>query len=156
METKKRVAVTPLMEEVKLLIDNGKNVLLPVEGRSMLPFIVGGRDSVELHPVQIKGLRTGDTILARTTDGRYVIHRIVTISNGRLTLEGDGNINLREQATLKDVIARAEYVTDRQGSRRSLTDRKARRLWKIWSAFRPIRKYLLGIYQRLFAQQKQS
>ena len=45
-----------LMGEVERVIAEGKSVRLPVRGRSMLPFIVGGRDSVELHPFRKEDL----------------------------------------------------------------------------------------------------
>ena len=37
-----------LKTAIPQLTDEGREVILPVEGRSMLPFIVGGRDSVVL------------------------------------------------------------------------------------------------------------
>ena len=53
-----------LMGEVKRVIAEGKTVRLPVRGRSMLPFIVGGRDSVELHPLRKEPASAGATVAA--------------------------------------------------------------------------------------------
>lgn len=47
---------------VKALISEGHHVVLPVKGNSMLPFIIGGRESVELIPPP--KAQVGDVILA--------------------------------------------------------------------------------------------
>ena len=38
-----------LLGEVKSLLAEGKDVVIPTKGNSMLPFIRGGRDSVNLR-----------------------------------------------------------------------------------------------------------
>ena len=51
-----------IIEEAIRLVREGVNVTLPVKGRSMLPFIIGGKESVILHrPVLID---VGDVVLA--------------------------------------------------------------------------------------------
>ena len=44
-----------IIEEAIRLVEDGVSVTLPVDGRSMLPFIIGGRESVILQkPVSPK------------------------------------------------------------------------------------------------------
>ena len=132
-----------LMPEVGRLIQEGKTVVLPVRGNSMRPFIQNGNDCVELHPLP-PVLRKGDVVLARTSKGYYVLHRVTAISPDLLTLEGDGNIGLRETCRPSDVLARAEWVIDAHKERHSLLDRRARIKWKMWYILRPLRRVLLA------------
>lgn len=132
-----------LMPEVGRLIREGKTVVLPVRGNSMRPFIQNGNDCVELHPLP-PVLRKGDVVLARTSKGYYVLHRVTAISPDLLTLEGDGNIGLRETCRPSDVLARAEWVIDVHKERHSLLDRRARIKWRMWYMLRPLRRALLA------------
>ncbi len=132
-----------LMPEVGQLIREGKTVVLPVRGNSMRPFIQNGNDCVELHPLP-PVLRKGDVVLARTSKGYYVLHRVTAISPDLLTLEGDGNIGLRETCRPSDVLARAEWVIDAHKERHSLLDRRARIKWRMWYMLRPLRRVLLA------------
>ena len=132
-----------LMPEVGRLIREGKTVVLPVRGNSMRPFIQNGNDCVELHPLP-PVLRKGDVVLARTSKGYYVLHRVTAISPDLLTLEGDGNIGFRETCRPSDVLSRAEWVIDAHKERHSLLDRRARIKWRIWYMLRPLRRVLLA------------
>ena len=132
-----------LMPEVGRLIREGKTVVLPVRGNSMRPFIQNGNNCVELHPLP-PVLRKGDVVLARTSKGYYVLHRVTAISPDLLTLEGDGNIGLRETCRPSDVLARAEWVIDAHKERHSLLDKRARIKWRMWYMLRPLRRVLLA------------
>lgn len=109
----------------------------------MRPFIQNWNDCVELHPLP-PVLRKGDVVLARTSKGYYVLHRVTAISPDLLTLEGDGNIGLRETCRPSDVLARAEWVIDAHKEKHSLLDRRARIKWRIWYMLRPLRRVLLA------------
>ena len=132
-----------LLPEVGRLIREGKTGVLPVRGNSMRPLIQNGNDCVELHPLP-PVLRKGDVVLARTSKGYYVLHRVTAISPDLLTLEGDGNIGLRETCRPSDVLARAEWVIDAHKERHSLLDRRARIKWRMWYMLRPLRRVLLA------------
>ena len=132
-----------LMPEVGRLSRESKTVVLQVRGNSMRPFIQNGNDCVELHPLP-PVLRKGDVVLARTSKGYYVLHRVTAISPDLLTLEGDGNIGLRETCRPSDVLARAEWVIDAHKERHSLLDRRARIKWRMWYMLRPLRRVLLA------------
>ena len=132
-----------LRPEVGRLIREGKTVVVPVRGNSMRPFIQNGNNCVELHPLP-PVLRKGDVVLARTSKGYYVLHRVTAISPDLLTLEGDGNISLRETCRPSDVLARAEWVIDAHKERHSLLDRRARIKWRMWYMLRPLRRVLLA------------
>ncbi|MBQ7420008.1 MAG: S24/S26 family peptidase [Prevotella sp.] len=134
--------------EVASLLKEGHKVILPVKGQSMLPFIIGSRDSVEL--VIPKGpLFIGDAILAWVDNCRYVLHRIIEIrADGHLVLMGDGNIAGKEYCGLGDVVARAETVIHSDGSQTPLYSRSQLFWWKVWNTLRPIRRWILAVLRR--------
>ena len=51
-----------IINEAVRLVNDGVSVTLPVEGRSMRPFIIGGRESVILQ--KPTGIKVGDVVLA--------------------------------------------------------------------------------------------
>lgn len=136
-----------IIEEAIRLVDEGVSVTLPVNGQSMLPFIIGGKESVILQkPVELK---VGDVVLAWVDGNRYVVHRIISISGNDVTLMGDGNIIGTERCTLSDVKAIATHVVSADERIHDLNDRW--RMWgaRLWFQLRPVRRYLLAIYRRV-------
>lgn len=140
-----------VIEEAVRLVDDGVSVTLPVNGRSMLPFIIGGRDSVILQkPVN---LHVGNVVLAWTDDSRWVVHRIIHIDGDRITLMGDGNLSGREYCTVGHVKALVTHVVDAKGVRHDIETLWRRRAVRLWWYLRPIRRYLLFIYRHLLNRQ---
>lgn len=136
--------------EVAALLKEGHKVILPVKGQSMLPFIVGNRDSVELVvPDAQQPLAIGDAVLAWVEGCRYVLHRIVSIKNEKLVLMGDGNLAGVEHCELGDVVARAEYVVRPDGKRIDLMSDTARSRWQWWVRLKPVRRWILAVVRRL-------
>ncbi len=146
---KKTVDNDIAIHEVQCLLAEGHKVILPVRGQSMLPFIVGDRDSVELVVPSGRPLSVGDAVLAWTDGRRYVLHRIIDIDGDRLTLQGDGNIVGIERCGVSDVVARAEYVVHGDGSRHFLYSRGSIRRWQVWRRLRPVRRWPLAVIRRL-------
>jgi hypothetical protein len=68
-------------------LDRGETTTIPVKGFSMLPFIRGMRDWVELQKKDSYGV--GDIVLFRHC-GRYVMHRIIRVEGRKVTIQGDG------------------------------------------------------------------
>ena len=136
-----------IIEEAIRLVEDGVSVTLPVNGNSMLPFIIGGKESVILQkPVQSK---KGDVVLAWVNGGRYVVHRIIAIEGEAVTLMGDGNLSGTEHCTLKDVKAKVTHVVGADERPHDLYCRWRRVAARLWWHLRPVRKYLLAIYRRL-------
>ena len=136
-----------IIEEACRLVREGVNVTLPVTGQSMLPFIIGGKESVILHAPGLTAV--GDVVLAWVDGNRYVVHRIINIDGDRVTLMGDGNVKGTEHCLLKDVKARVTHVVSADNKKRDLYSRWRVRAAKLWYWLRPIRRYLLAIYKRL-------
>ena len=136
-----------IIEEAIRLVREGVNVTLPVNGNSMLPFIIGGKESVILHsPGGI--VDVGDVVLAWVDGNRYVVHRIIKLDYDRVTLMGDGNLTT-EHCVLGDIKARVTHVVDAKDKTHYLYNRWRMLGAKVWYWLRPIRRYLLAIYRRL-------
>ncbi len=135
-----------ILAEAIQLVHEGIAVTLPVNGWSMLPFIIGGKEKVILQ--QPDNVQCGDIVLAWVEGSRYVVHRIIRIDGDRVTLMGDGNIAGTEHCLLKDVQARATHVVNEKGTHDLYTPwrKKAARLW---GRLLPVRRYILAIYRRL-------
>ena len=136
-----------IIEEAVRLVREGVSVTLPVNGNSMLPFIIGGKESVILHGPGL--IDVGDVVLAWVDGCRYVVHRIVRIDGERVTLMGDGNLVGTEHCLLNDIKARVTHVVSADNKKRDLYSRWRVRAAKLWYWLRPIRRYLLAIYRRL-------
>lgn len=139
-----------IIGEVAAMLKEGRKVILPVKGQSMLPFIVGNRDSAELVVPQ-QPLAVGDAVLAWVDNSRYVLHRIIGISadGHNIQLMGDGNIAGIEHCSPDDVVARAEYVVKPNGERKYLYSNSQRRAWRAWNWLRPVRRLPLAVIRRI-------
>ena len=136
-----------ILQEAIRLVGEGVSVTLPVNGRSMLPFIIGGQESVILG--RPDGSSVGDVVLAWVEGSRYVVHRIIRIEGDKVTLMGDGNIAGTEHCTLSDIKARATHVVGADGRTHYLYNRWQRLAARLWFWLRPARRYLLAIYRRI-------
>lgn len=136
-----------LLDEVVRLVDGGETVALMTKGVSMLPFIVGGRDSVVLE--RPKNLLPGMIVLAQVKGGKYVLHRIMANENGRVTLMGDGNIKGVEYCRPEDVKAVAVRIITPFDEVDCLSPKHMRKAG-IWKRLRPFRRVMLAVYKRIF------
>ena len=136
-----------IIEEAILLVDEGVSVTLPVNGNSMLPFIIGGKESVILQQPELP--KVGGVVLAWADGYRYVVHRIVRIDGERVTLMGDGNLKGTEHCLIGDIKARVTHVVDAKGRTHYLYKGWRKLAAKVWLWLRPVRRYLLAIYRRL-------
>jgi len=128
------------------LVHEGLRVTFPVKGYSMLPFIIGGKESVDLvKPIDIQ---VGQVVLAWVEGCRYVVHRIIQIDGDKVVLMGDGNIAGVEHCLLSDVAALAVNVVTPQGKHNNLYAPWRIKASHIWWKLLPIRRWILAIYRR--------
>lgn len=136
-----------IIEEAIKLVEDGVCVTLPVRGHSMLPFIIGGRESVILQ--RPDGAKVGDVVLAWANNCRYVVHRIITIDGDHVVLMGDGNLVGTEECKVCDIKARVTHVVSADGKTHEIDNKWRQRAARLWFQLRPIRRYLLAIYRRI-------
>lgn len=130
-----------MLGAVFTFLERGKDVTINVKGRSMLPFLVGGRDKVVLTAPKA-GLHTGDAVLAELCPGQYVLHRIIALEGEDVTLMGDGNLRGTEHCKVQDVRG---IVTQYIRPNRTIlaADRSLQRRIRLWRKLLPVRRYLL-------------
>lgn len=137
-----------MMEEIRLLVSEGKTVTLTVKGNSMNPFIVHLRDQMTLGPWKREDIKVGTVALVKDTRDNYLIHRIIKVYEDKVILLGDGNINMTETATFDNIIA-IMYSVNRKGREVSISSC----LWKtyswFWKVLTPLRRYPLGLWRRM-------
>lgn len=139
-----------LMNEALLLIEEGKRVIVRVKGSSMLPFLRGDKDSVELE--KASEIKCGDIVLAYVEECRFVLHRIIRIDGERVVLMGDGNLKGCEYCRIEDIKAKAvNIIKPAKGGYKkiSCTDRTHMRKAYLWKKLLPVRRYILAIYKRI-------
>lgn len=134
------------------MLETCPRVVLPVKGYSMLPFIIGGRESVEL--VKTDTPQVGDVVLAWINDSRYVVHRIIRIEGDRVQLMGDGNLGGDEFCKKDNIVARAEYVIGANGKKCYLYTPWRVRGSRLWWALKPVRRIILAVYRRTILKLK--
>lgn len=137
-----------LLGETAELIANGHTVTHLVRGNSMNPFLVDRRDKVIIGPFTDNDLKQGAVVLAKDTNGRYVLHRIISRQENKIILMGDGNLVGTEE-TSPDMVTGLVLKMVRK---EKLYDCKGK-IWKwysaIWVRLKPVRRYLLGIWRRI-------
>lgn len=141
-------ANSEFLPEVIKLLNAGHTVVIRLKGFSMRPFLEDGRDKALLRkPATIA---VGDPVLCEIEQGSFVLHRIIDIKDDDITLRGDGNL-ATEHCKRKNVVG-AVVGFYRKGRQR--LDRVEGKKWKVysylWMTLFPIRRYLLGIYRRLW------
>lgn len=141
-----------LFSEVLDMLKQGKKVMIPARGVSMLPLIKGGRDKIILEGMMLgfaerpSEVKVGDIVLFEYK-GMYLIHRIISINNGIALIQGDGVCNRVEKCPIEKIYGR---VTDiiRENKTINPNGKWRRFLSKIWLIL-PLRRYILAIYKRL-------
>ncbi len=133
------------------LLSQGKAIVVEVKGCSMLPFIVGDRDSVKLVQTW---WGVGDAVLSKLPNGKYVLHRVKKIEGESVLLKGDGNLTGTEKCTVSDVKGKVVEVLKNGKSPVDVSKPLYRIRVKIWNA-QPylIRRVVLAIYRRFILLQ---
>ena len=136
------------LPEIVKMLNEGHTVTLTLRGNSMRPFLEDCRDKALF--VKPTTIAVGDPVLAEIAPKHFVLHRIVAINGEAVTLLGDGNL-LTEHCKKKDIVG-AVIGFYRKG--RNTLDRTNGWKWRcysyVWTSLRPIRRYLLGIYRKIW------
>ena len=135
-----------LVTGIEKLIKEGRQVSFTPKGSSMLPFIRGNKDTVQLNAPE--NIQKGDIVLARTAPSTYVLHRVIHITGSTILLMGDGNIKGIEKCRPEDIIAVATSI-DKGGKVIDCRSKSHLRKAAIWKMLKPLRRYILAIYRRI-------
>lgn len=127
----------------QLLAEGQRQVVVPVTGGSMVPFLHSG-DTAFLDPLPQK-LQRGDIVLYRRANKDYVLHRIYKICpDGSFVMLGDAQQQLEY---LVDRSAMCGIVLFVRHKEKLLTPKHLR--WRfyrhIWPILRPWRYWLMSL-----------
>lgn len=139
---------TVLIPEIIKYLEQGHTATLPLKGFSMRPFLESNRDMALL--TSPKNIKVGDPVLAEIAPKQYVLHRIISINGERVTLLGDGNLT-PEYCLLSNIKASIEGFYRKGRKKLDRTDGRKWKLYsKIWITLRPLRRWLLAFYRRIW------
>jgi hypothetical protein len=132
------------------LLEEGSTFKIVVRGYSMLPLLGFGRDTIILRRVDPSEDISGRIAMFRNDNGRIVVHRIIGINSGIVSLRGDGNLYQVEQCKREEIIAVLESVIRENGKFVSCTSRRWHRKERVWlSTPLWMRRYALAILRRV-------
>ena len=111
---------------------------IPLEGDSMRPLIRRGRDRVTIVPLT-RPLRRGDVVLFEFPPGRYVVHRVYRLKDGRVQTLGDHCWN--PDPWLPEAAVLGQAVQAERGRLRLALDSAPARAWgRCWMTALPLRR----------------
>jgi len=142
--------------DVVASVKDGRTATIPVKGYSMLPFIRGGKDLVELEEPKAP-LKPFDIVLFHVgpaEGGKWIMHRILKVEGENLTIMGDGVTRGREHVKTSQVYARAICILRAGKTPVDPYSPRQLRLFKLWYFIRPLRPFILKFYRILPWNQK--
>lgn len=140
------IATTDITE----LLEDGTTFKIVVRGYSMLPLLGFGYDTIILRRVDKSEDISGRIAMFRNENGRIVVHRIIGINGGIVSLRGDGNLYQVEQCQRENIIAVLESVVRENGKEISCTSRSWHRKERLWlSTPLWMRRYALAVLRRV-------
>ena len=127
-------------------ISKGKEVNLTVTGDSMYPLLKSRVDTVVLTIP--KTLKKRDIVFYKRDNGSYILHRILKIKDGILTIAGDNELKKEFPVREDQVIGVVKSFT------RKNTVYSTNALWYkfysiVWCLFFPIRPFMLRTLLKL-------
>ena len=128
------------------LLNDGHQFKICPQGRSMAPFLRGGRDEAVLSvPDEYYRFKKNDIVLFKTSDGLHVLHRICHINKKGIYTLGDGNTIREGPLQRDDILAVADYII-RKGKTIKNDDHRYLFLISVWRLIRPFRPFILRGY----------
>ena len=137
----KFVSLDELMPVIIEKLDSEGSVIMSITGNSMYPMMSHRRDCVTLtRPTVIKN---HDVVLFKRESGKYVLHRIIKVKNGKFNICGDNTFTVDKDISQNQIIA-VVTAFERNGKHvdvKSFFYRMYSRLWFFLPIF-VFRRYL--------------
>jgi len=146
----------PAAEWFKLIIpimQEGYKLKICPEGRSMVPFLTGGRDEAVLSlPGDGYEFKVNDIVLYKIEKNIHVLHRVYRIDKNGIYTLGDSQTMIDGPYHRNDIIAVADYII-RKGKRIDRLDRTYIFLVSAWRLLRPFRPIIIRAHM-MFLRKK--
>jgi len=115
-------------------------------GKSMVPFLNGGRDEAVLSiPDSAYKYKRNDIVLYKIENGLFVLHRICRVDKKGIYTLGDGNVGIEGPLGHNEILALVDYII-RKGKILRSNDRMYIILVNIWRLIRPFRPLVIKLY----------
>lgn len=130
------------------VLNSGGEFTLYPRGTSMLPLIRQNRDAVVLVKPTKRLLRR-DIPLYRRTNGQFVLHRVITVTDkGNYTMCGDNQLALEKDITHSQIIAVVcAFIRD---GKRIKTNSVRYKLYTLLWCIMPLRRLVFKIRSLLY------
>ena len=139
--------------EMRRVLESGKLVEFETHGFSMIPLLHDGGDKVILGQPKFP-LQINDVALCKTDDGRYLLHRVISLDNGGYTLRGDNCTSVEFCLGDSDVVGvavsfiRGGKVIEVNSSKYRFYVRNRVLLLKLWRAFWRVSDFFVKLFRR--------
>jgi len=141
-----------LMPIMEMAFEKGKTVTLDAKGRSMIPLLRDGVDRVILAKCEAPtSLKKRALPLYCREDGKYVLHRIVKVSDSGYVMCGDGQW-VTEEGIRPEQIRAIAVGFIRNGNHISTHNFSYKLYSFLWCAVLPLRRVFLKIYRIMCAK----
>ena len=128
-----------LLDIIKDLTTNNKEVELLVKGNSMLPFFRDNKTIVTL--TKVKTLKKYDIILFKYNN-KVFLHRIIKITKDNIICRGDALVS-KEYITKYDVVSIVTKYKNKKVI--NINSKRYKLRVYLWALLRPIRKLIIKI-----------
>lgn len=143
------LVIMNVLDNIEHIVPEGETFKVSVTGRSMLPLLGFGRDTILVRRVAIDEDISHRIAMFRSEDGRIIVHRVMEVVGCDVTLKGDGNLQLTERCRRGEIIGVVDRVIRRSGKVVDCTSRWWRireHMWLIQPYF--IRRCILALLHR--------
>ena len=149
LESENNIPAEIWFQAIEPLLQEGYKFKICPVGRSMVPFLKGGRDEAVLSiPESGYVYSKNDVVLYKLGNGMYVLHRIYRISKDGIYTLGDGNRGIEGPFQSDEFLAVVDYIV-RKGKILKKEDRKYAILVNMWRMIRPFRPLVMRSYSTL-------
>jgi len=149
LEPEKLIRAEEWFAAIEPLLREGYQFKICPAGRSMVPFLCGGRDEAVLSvPDNSYTYKKNDVVLYRIENGKFVLHRICRVNKKGLYTLGDGNIGIEGPLKREEILALVDYII-RKGKKIRKNDRMYIILVSIWRFIRPFRPLVFKVYSAI-------
>lgn len=142
----KLIDTTTYIDELRKLVEDGKEVCMIISGSSMSPFLIHRRDSIYFSkPSPDRPFKKGDMVFYQRTDGAYVMHRIYKIKGEDFYMIGDAQVDIEGPLKEEQIFALITKV-----KRKGKIIKPGDFWWwffeYVWLKLIPLRPYIVKLY----------
>lgn len=138
-----------VLDNIELLVPVGQSFELHVKGYSMLPMLGFGDDVIIVRRVDAEEHIVGRIAMFRGAQNQIIVHRVLSVTNGVVVLQGDGNIIQTEECQRDEIIGVVDMVRRESGKVVDCTTLRWRRRERLWLSLpRWVRGKMLGAMRR--------